>query len=259
MILVFGGTTEGRRVAGILNGLGKRFIYSTKTQTNSLGYALAAHRFGALNERDMKAFCHEHRIRLIVDAAHPFASVLRETIARTGHELQIPILHFERDFKQAKSSRPESHPLVHFVDGFEKAIRCLCELSPKLVLATTGVQTITPLKPYWSKHKMLVRILPQTTSIEKARAQGFPSEQTLSMSPGRSIADELQLIATYGVDCLLSKESGASGFLPEKIEAALQAEIPIVILKRPSVPPSFKIVRHKQDFIDFFEQLYQES
>jgi len=259
MILVFGGTTEGRRVAGILNGLGKRFIYSTKTQTKPLDYALATQRFGALGVEEMAWLCRKYQIRLIVDAAHPFASELRDTIAATGARLQIPVLHFERDFKQTRSSSSKTHPLVHFVDGFESAISCLCELSPRLVLATTGVQTIAPLKPYWSKRKMLFRILPQKSSVEKARAEGFPPEQTLAIKPGGSAEEEHRLIEDYGVDCLLSKESGASGFLPEKIDAALRANIPMVILKRPNVPASFKIVRHKQDFIELFEQLYQES
>ncbi len=256
MILVFGGTTEGRRVAGLLNDLGKPFIYSTKTTGKPLKYDRAIERVGALDSAQLNLFCRQQNIRLIVDAAHPFASALRQTIHDVSQALVLPVLHFERDFSHTQTISETSEPFIHKVHGFEEAISCLTALSPELVLATTGVQSIEKLKPYWQQRPMLIRILPQPSSIELANTAGFPPEQTLTLWPNGNIQDELNLIQKHGIDCLLSKESGASGFVAQKIEAAKTCRIPLVIIERPPVPCSFQIVQNKHDFLDLFHKLY---
>ncbi len=256
MILVFGGTTEGRRIAGMLNGLNASFFYSTKTPSKPLGYDLCTERVGALDALQLNLFCRQHHIRLIIDAAHPFASALRETINEVSQALMLPVLHFERDFSHTQSICQVSEPFIHKVHGFEEAMSYLTTLRPKLVLATTGVQSIPKLKPYWRQHAMLIRILPQPRSIELAKASGFPPEQTLPLRPNGSVEDELKLIRKHGIDCLLSKESGASGFMAQKIQAAKQSRIPLVIIERPPVPTSFQIVQNKHDFLDLFHKFY---
>jgi precorrin-6x reductase len=256
MILVFGGTTEGRRVAGLLNGLGVQFYYSTKTPGKPLKYECAIERIGALDTSELSVFCRQHHLKLIVDAAHPFASALRQTIQEVSQALGLPVIHFERDFSHTQSISRASAPFVQKVQGFEEAISCLITLNPNLVLATTGVQSIPKLKPYWQEHAMLIRILPQPRSVDLARAAGFPPEQTLTHWPNGNTEDELKLIQKHGVDCLLSKESGASGFMAQKIQAAKQCQIPLVIIERPPVPESFHIVRNNHKFTDLFHKLY---
>ena len=74
MILVFGGTTEGRKAVEVLEEGGSPYFYSTKTGEQDLTLHHGQRIDGALDAEAMQTFCREHNIRLMVDAAHPFAS-----------------------------------------------------------------------------------------------------------------------------------------------------------------------------------------
>ena len=96
MILVFGGTTEGRRTAEALEKAGATYYYSTKTGEQDVSLHHGEHINGVMDAEAMKVFVDKHGIRLIVDAAHPFASHLHQTIIYVASEKQIPIIRYER-------------------------------------------------------------------------------------------------------------------------------------------------------------------
>ena len=77
MILVFGGTTEGRKAVEVLEEGGSPYFYSTKTGEQDITLHHGQRIDGALDVKAMLAFCREHDIQLIVDAAHPFATYRR--------------------------------------------------------------------------------------------------------------------------------------------------------------------------------------
>jgi precorrin-6x reductase len=109
----------------------------------------------------------------------------------------------------------------------------------KRLLALTGVQTIAPLTVYWKKHDTVFRILPRESSLALAEQAGFPAEKLIREMPGDDLQQELAIIQQYGIDCILTKESGESGFLATKIDAALESNIPILIIERPALPDTF--------------------
>lgn len=71
MILVFGGTTEGRKAVEVLEEAGTPYYYSTKTGEQDITLHHGERIDGALHREAMLRFCSEHDIRLLVDAAHP--------------------------------------------------------------------------------------------------------------------------------------------------------------------------------------------
>ena len=103
MILIFGGTTEGRKVVVVCESAAKHFYYSTKTKSQKIETAHGTHITGGLDEKGIIDFCKEKGIKLIVDAAHPFAEVLHQNIAQASRELNIPVVRYERNYpKQEK-------------------------------------------------------------------------------------------------------------------------------------------------------------
>ena len=103
MILVFGGTTEGRKAAEVLEEAGSPFYYSTKTGEQELTLHHGERIDGAMDGEAMKAFVEAHGIRLIVDAAHPFASTLHQTVAQVSESLNIPTIRYERIYPKRDS------------------------------------------------------------------------------------------------------------------------------------------------------------
>ncbi len=243
MILVFGGTTEGRKVCQLLTDLNTSFLYSTKTNIglpaiNASGEAKTSlippkYRWGELNEASLAALVREEQIATIIYAAHPFATQLAKTVAKVSEQLKILVLALERTY-------PERDNSAHYVADYSEAIECLEQLAVKNLLALTGVQTISKLKPFWKKHKTTFRILDRETSRTIAKESNFPADQLVFGKPSKILADEIEMIRSIGAQSVICKESGESGFLPVKIEAAKHQNIPILIIKRPNLPENFK-------------------
>jgi cobalt-precorrin-5B (C1)-methyltransferase len=216
MILVFGGTTEGRRAAEVLEEAGSVYFYSTKTSEQELTLHNGQRIDGAMDEEAMYAFCLEHSIRLMVDAAHPFASQLHATIAKVAESLQIPVVRYERIYPPRESD-------IVWIDDYNELTSYI---SPHTtLLATTGVQSISKLKFLEMQGiKVIYRILNRESSILLAHEQGATDEQ-LCFYP-----------QTASADAVLMKESGVSGGFVEKVAEAKEKGMRIIVLKRPQWP-----------------------
>ena len=214
MILVFGGTTEGRRAAEVLEEAGSPFFYSTKMGEQDLSLQHGTRIDGAMDAEAMKTFISQHDIRLIVDAAHPFASTLHQTIAQVSESLNIPTIRYDRIY-------PERDPEITWIDDYSQIPRDIHSL-----LATTGVQSISKLKPLEAEGiRIYYRILERESSMALALKQGASPEQLCYFEDPKDIPVEAEAI--------LLKESGLSGGFPEKVEAAKARGMRIIALKRP--------------------------
>jgi len=240
MIMLFGGTTEGRIVAKLLDDMGLHYLYSTKTASTGFPMTHGDSRNGPLNDMTMVALLFERKIGLVIDAAHPFAIGLHRTIARASGTLGIPVIRFERDYRLDSGLLDPKR--VRYADSFAAAIGLLTIMNPGLVLASTGVQTIAMLRPYWQSQRMMVRILESERSLEIARSAGFPPENLIRMTPSGSQEEEVSIIRTFCIDCLLCKENGTSGFLPVKLAAAKACGTSVIIVRRPDLPAMFRTV-----------------
>ena len=212
MILVFGGTTEGRKAVEVLEEAGSPYFYSTKTGEQELSLHNGLRIEGAMNAETMYSFCKEHQIRLIIDAAHPFASQLHETIANVASEYDIPVIRYERIY-------PPRDVDITWIDDYAEVPTDIHTL-----LATTGVQSISKLKYLEEKGiKVIYRILNRESSILLAHQQGATDDQ-LCFYP-----------QTVEADAVLMKESGVSGGFVEKIAEAREKGMRIIALKRPNL------------------------
>ena len=232
MILIFGGTTEGRTAVKVLDEAGSPYYYSTRGNAQQIECKHGTRVAGGMDCDAMTEFCSTHNIRLIIDAAHPFASLLHTTVATVSEQLDLPVIRLERRYP------PRDESLV-WCDTFDDAIDYLESHEIRDLLALSGVQTITKLQRYWKKHPCHFRVLDRDDSREIARRTGFPAENLLFWQEGQ---DELTLFRQLRPGAILTKESGESGYYEEKITAARQLGIPVIVIRRPSLPDSFYVV-----------------
>lgn len=223
MILVFGGTTEGRKAVEVLEEGGSPYFYSTKTGEQDITLQHGVRIDGALDEAAMMHFCTEHGIRMIVDAAHPFAALLHQTIAKTASALSLPVVRFERIY-------PPCDPAITWIDDYTQMPRDIHSL-----LATTGVQSISKLKPLEADGiSIFYRILNRPSSIALALKQGATQAQLCYYDAPNDIPVQ--------ADAILLKESGLSGGFTEKVETAKACGMKVIAIKRPALPESFIVV-----------------
>ena len=219
MILVFGGTTEGRKAVEVLEEAGTPYYYSTKTGEQDIVLHNGQRTDGALDAEAMRLFCREHDIRLIVDAAHPFASRLHETIASMG----LPVVRYERIY-------PPRDEDITWIDDYTDIVAA--DLHGKTLLATTGVQSIGKLKHLEAQGVRIVyRILNRESSILLAHEQGATDDQLCYYEDG----------TMPPADAILLKESGLSGGFVEKVAEARAKGMRIIALKRPRLSFAYTV------------------
>lgn len=215
MILIFGGTTEGRKAAEVLEESGSAFYYSTKTGEQDITLHHGTVISGAMDKKTMTAFVSKHEIRLIIDAAHPFALTLHETIAKVAATLDVPVIRYERIY-------PPRNPDITWINDYcDIKSADLCGLT---LLATTGVQSISKLK--WLEEKgvkVIYRILNRESSISLAHQQGADDKRLCYYEDGDMPC----------ADVILMKESGISGGFVEKVNEAQAKGMRIIAIKRP--------------------------
>lgn len=144
MILVLGGTTEGRLAVKVLDESGKPYFYSTRGDSQQVSCRHGERVSGGMDAEKMEAFCRAHSVRLLVDAAHPFAVRLHETVEQVSRSLQLPVVRFERIYP------PRTDEVIWCAD-YQEAVRRLKEDGITRLLALTGVQTIGKLRDFWGR------------------------------------------------------------------------------------------------------------
>ena len=222
MILVFGGTTEGRCAVQVLEEAGKPFWYSTRGNGQDVELVHGMRVTGGMNTDEMAVFCKKNTISLIVDAAHPFAMELHHNIMTTAQNEHLPIIRFERQYE----SRTDG---VFWCKDYEDAIEQLEEQGVHRLLALTGVQTIGRLREYWENNECWFRILDRDHSRDIAVREGFPKDHLVYYEH----EDTTSLITRLRPQAILTKESGTTGGFPEKIEAASKTGTPVFVIERP--------------------------
>lgn len=227
MILIFGGTTEGRMAASVATEAGQRFFYSTLDAPGHIKGGEGVELTGGMDATQIAALCRREGIRAIIDAAHPFATTLHTEVARAATLTGVPVIRVERTY-------PPRRDDVVWCRGWEEALERLTAHAPKRLLVLTGVKTIGRLKPFWqTRPDCRFRILDRESSRSLALSQGVEADQLVYYDPQ---ADEGALLDRLHPDAIITKESGGSGGYEAKVDAAIQRGIEVFVVSRPQLP-----------------------
>ncbi len=229
MILIFGGTTEGRLAVQVCEAAAKPYFYSSKNGDQQLVHKHARLLSGAMEAEDIVRFCQREDIKLIINAAHPFATLLHRHISEAARTLGLEVLRVERPILAQEGEQ------IHRVASLDEALQAAPHGSR--ILALTGVKSASALLPYVTQHHILLRIMDRDASHQLIDQCAFPREQLLYYpSQGEEEQDLLQLVRQHRIDVMICKDSGASGGLAYKMAVAQQAGVTLSIIQRPAIP-----------------------
>ena len=226
MILIIGGTTEGRKALEVCEEAGKPFYYSTRGASQELSMHHGIRLEGGMNGEEMAHFCTERKIALVVDAAHPFAMGVHQSVAHCVSRLQLPVIRYERTFPVLPAS-------VVALDSFDAALQYLLKHQPQRLLALTGVNSVERLRAYWTKHETYLRVMPIAETEERLRQSDFPPERLVYYDKEQC---DQKLFASLQPDMILLKESGETSGFAAKVEEALALGITVLVIRRPQIP-----------------------
>lgn len=209
------------------------------TTTTSYGATLAK-KAGAnevisrpLNVDDLVNLIHKKDVKLLIDATHPFAAQATINATNASKKASITYIRFERhsiDYSDVEGT--------HIVNSFEDAgqvAKNIMKNNEKNVLHLAGVSTIKSILESVPLNQLIVRVLPNTTSISICEEIGISGENIVAMQGTFSKEFNQALMREYNVGVIITKESGETGGVPSKIDAARELGLEVVLINRPKI------------------------
>lgn len=222
-VLIFGGTTEGRVLAA---ALGERHQVTVSVATALGGEALAGIPDISVLTGRLDRDAMEKLLRgfdLCVDATHPYAREATENIREACGAAGVPLRRLLR-----RESETEGTVRV------ESAAAAAAYLSerPGRVLLTTGAKELPAFRAL-DPERLYARVLPTHEALYACEALGLPHSHILALQGPFSGALNGAILDQYGIEFLVTKDGGKAGGFAEKLEAARQRQIPVVLISRP--------------------------
>ena len=170
---------------------------------------------------------------ILIDATHPFAEHITQTSSSIARELEMPYIRFERPTTNLENIET-SH--IHYVNSFDEAGKLIDgKFSRGNVLHFAGANTMADIVRYVPPERFYPRILKVESSLKKCEELKIPSDHIIPMTGAATLKENIDLIEKYSASVMITKESGAIGGVIEKIEAANQSDIAVVMIKRPEI------------------------
>jgi len=230
MILILGGTTEGRDLAGYLSDAGFKIVLSAATGFPGRDGTEAPARInGSFDQGGLIGLIEERRVRAVVDATHPFALRISGLARSVCAGLDLPYLRYERAFTDIPD-----HPDISGAATPADALAKAAAWGGNLFLAT-GVKSIKSFASGVPRERLFARILPWPSSIDEA-LKWLPPENVIAALGPFSREFNKACFDLFDARTLVTKNSGAGSGLEEKISAALKRHMKVVIIERPPAP-----------------------
>ena len=250
MILVLSGTTEGKVLAAHLEKTGRPYMATTVTKYGGQLLLDAAKgivgslRTGPLNKDSFAALLDRYSVKTIVDATHPYAHQITWLAFEQAQEKGIAYLRWQRP---GLSENEKKDCVV--ADDYEHAAQILAEKSGKWLI-TTGSRHLETFCRIVPVDRMTIRIMPFPRILEHCLKLGFlPGQIIAQQGPFSQALNRLHL-EENGLSGLVTKDSGETGGTMEKIYAAKELGLPVILINRPPLPPA-PMAENLQQVLDF--------
>ena len=187
---------------------------------------------GQLDETSLQNLIDNKETEVLIDATHPFATNATINAIKASEIAKIEYIRFERPKEDLNENIN-----IHKVSSFEEAALKIFELTGinDNILHLAGVSTLSNITKKIDVNRIFARVLPSIDSIKKCLDLGLKQENIIAMQGTFSKDLNKAIMKDYNISLILTKESGETGGTSSKITAALELNIPIVIVLRPEV------------------------
>lgn len=228
-LCVFAGTTEGRELVEFLCGQNLSVTACVATEygqtllTPRENLTISARR---LTRDEMEALFSRENFDMVIDATHPYASVVTENIAAACEKAGVRYQRLLRAGGTAGEDAvfvPDIPAAVEYLNGNEGTI--LLTTGSKELANYTGLTNFAD--------RVYARVLPMEDSLRLCQRAGLKPAHILAMQGPFSVEMNVAMVKSVGAKYLVTKDSGAAGGFDEKITAAREAGATLVVIGRP--------------------------
>ncbi len=224
-ILILGGTTEARQLAGRLAGRGDVDVtLSLAGRTAAPAAQGVPVRSGGFGGADGLAdYLAQERIDVLIDATHPYAKIMSANAVAAARKAGVPLIClWRRPWIAVAGDRWTE------VADVGEAVRALGH-APRRVFVALGRNELTPLVEAPQHHYLIRSVDP----VEPPLA--LPHATYVTGRGPFSEADDRALMREHRIDAVIAKNSGGSATYG-KIAGARALSIEVIKLRRPPKP-----------------------
>lgn len=223
MIWIIGGTSEAVQLEEkILGKPGYIITVATEEGQEFLkGDNVIA---GRLNKDEMIEFAKSNLIDTIVDLSHPYAKIVSQNAREVSEELNIKYYRYVRP-------RTEIEGELIQVSDIAELTKLLSELKGTFLI-TLGSNSTSELVKVRGDNRFIFRVLPAEKSIRILRENNVEMKDIIAELGPFSYEQNLLTMKEKRVDYLVTKDSGKTGGTDEKLRAAVDAGVKVILLGR---------------------------
>jgi precorrin-6A/cobalt-precorrin-6A reductase len=234
MLFLLAGTSDARELACALKQEGYPLLASVVTENaaKSLREAEIPVRVGRLTANEMLHELQERGVDMVVDASHPFAEEASKNAIAAAETAGVPYLRYERP-----EWRAARHPLIETVPSYQEAAEAAARRKG-VVMLTTGSKTLDIFVKRLSAEpglRLVARMLPRKDNMEKCEQLGLEQKNIVAMQGPFGKELNRALYQHFRVTTVITKESGQIGSVDEKVEAALELGLHVILISRPRI------------------------
>ena len=225
-ILIFGGTTEGRKLSYELaeKGASVTVCVATDYGAEEQGDFPNIHvLMGRKNVEEMKELLSHQE--LCIDATHPYATEVTKNLKHACAEKNVPYLRFLRE----ESSFVRG---AEYVNTAEQAASLLKRTKGNILLAT-GAKELIAFRNL-ERERIYTRVLPAVENLLLCEGEGIPRRNIIAMQGPFGQALNEAIMEQFAIRYMVTKDGGNAGGFLEKILAAQKMEVKIIIIRRPA-------------------------
>lgn len=236
MILVLSGTADGRLIVQELVNRGYPVLASAATPYGGelLTGCGAEVRVGRLSLNGLVELINKRHITMLVDATHPYARQVSDLAREACTLTSTPYLRYQRK----PIPLPDDHPLLYRAVNYHEAAYLAVQLG-KVIFLTTGSKTVDIFFNVARQYhcRLVVRVLPEPEVITRCRQLGLNPSDIVAMQGPFTLELNRAILKQYGAEVMVTKESGITGGTDTKVSAAMELNLPVVVVNRPPAPP----------------------
>ncbi len=248
-VIVFAGTTEGRRISEWLAGQGIETLVCVATEYGKQMVRESAHLTvlqGRMEPERMKELFLGEGKPLVVDATHPYAEAVSRNIRSSCEEAGSEYLRLIRPSLADGENRD-----IVTVNSVEEAVDWLSGTKGRIFVATGSkeLHRFTRLADY--RERVYARVLASPQVVDQCAKLGFSGSHLICMQGPFSRELNTAMLKHTGASFLVTKESGKAGGFCEKLEAAAEAGVKVILVGRPpeqegmSVEEGIRLLRER--------------
>lgn len=230
-IWLIGGTTESVVIAQHLAAVHLPCLITVTTDSAESLYSQGRDLkvwVGKVDRQHLEGFVKQHRLVGIVDASHPYATVISEGAIAVASRLRLPYLRYERP----QLNQQATHILT--LDSFTTLLQGNY-LHERRVLLTIGAKTLLQFQPLQPKATLFTRILPRIDSLQVALNAGFTPDRIIALRPPIEAALEKALWRQWKINTVVTKASGTAGGEDCKGKLTAELGIQLIVIQRPAL------------------------